>query len=86
MYGVKFRRQMPINRNIVDFWSPSIRLIIEVEGPTHDASQDADDIRQAYLESSGFEVVRFSNRDVLGNIEGVMETIYAAVDRKLNLE
>ena len=82
VYGVKFRRQMPVDRYIVDFCSPSIRLIIEVDGPTHDLTQEADDVRQAYLESVGFDVVRFSNRDVLGNIEGVMETVYAVVDKK----
>ena len=82
VYGAKFRRQMPVDRYIVDFCSPSIRLIIEVDGPTHDSTQEADAVRQAYLESVGFDVVRFSNRDVLGNIDGVMETGYAVVDKK----
>ena len=81
--GVKFRRQLAIDRFIVDFCTLSIRLIIEVDGPTHDNSQAFDAYRQARLESYGFEVVRFGNRDVLSNIEGVMETIYSVVDRKL---
>jgi very-short-patch-repair endonuclease len=81
--GVKFRRQLAIDRFIVDYCSPSIRLIIEVDGPTHDTAQEADAIRQTVLESYGFEVVRVDNRDVLGNIDGVMETIYDVVDRKM---
>jgi very-short-patch-repair endonuclease len=81
--GVKFRRQLAIDRFIVDFCSPSIRLIIEVDGPTHDSTQAADAYRQARLESYGFEVVRFTNRDVLSNIDGVMETIYDVVARKM---
>jgi very-short-patch-repair endonuclease len=80
--GVKFRRQLAIDRFIVDFCSPSIRLIIEVDGPTHNTTKEADAHRQARLESYGFEVVRFTNRDILSNIEGVMETIYGVVDRK----
>jgi very-short-patch-repair endonuclease len=80
--GVKFRRQQAIDRFIVDFCSLSTRLIIEVDGPTHDTSQEADTLRQALLEALGFELVRFTNRDVLGNIDGVMEVIYEVVERK----
>jgi very-short-patch-repair endonuclease len=49
--GVKFRRQLAIDRFIVDFCSPSIRLIIEVDGPTHDLTQEVDAYRQTRLES-----------------------------------
>jgi len=80
---VKFRRQMAIDCYIVDFCSPSIRLIIEVDGPTHDNNEEADAERQARLESHGFKVLRFTNQDVLRNIEGVLEIIYGIVDSTL---
>jgi very-short-patch-repair endonuclease len=81
--GVKFRRQMAIDHFIVDFCCPSIRLIIEIDGPTHDDTEEADALRQARLESLGFEVKRFTNRDVLSNIEGVLESVYDVVGRKI---
>jgi len=81
--GIKFRRQMAIDRFIVDFCSPSIRLIIEIDGPTHDDTEEADALRQARLESLGFEVIRFTNRDALSNIEGVLESVYDVVGRKI---
>ena len=83
--GVKFRRQMAIDRFIVDLCSPSIRLVIEIDGPTHDDTVEADAQRQARLEALGFEVIRFTNRDVLSNIEGVLEIIYDIVGKKNQL-
>jgi very-short-patch-repair endonuclease len=81
--GVKFRRQFAIDRFIVDFCSPAVRLIVEVDGPTHEYTQEADAIRQEFLESLGFEVLRFDNLDVLNNIEAVLDVIDSAVQRRL---
>jgi len=83
--GVKFRRQMAIDHFIVDFCCPSIGLIIEIDGPTHDDTEEVDALRQARLESLGFEVIRFTNRDVLSNIEGVLEIIYDILGKKNQL-
>ena len=82
MHGVKFRRQHVIDRYIVDFCSLSIRLIIEVDGPSHEDSQEADAHRQRVLESYGFEVVRSNNQDVLSNLEGVLDLLYNVVERR----
>jgi very-short-patch-repair endonuclease len=68
--GIKFRRQFAIERFITDFCAPSIRLIIEVDGPTHEYTQAEDAIRQVYLESAGFTVLRFTNLDVLNTLDG----------------
>lgn len=73
--GVKFRRQVAIERFIVDFCCFDMRLIIEVDGLIHQYSQDQDAIRQEYLESVGFCVVRFTNEEVFVNIERVIERI-----------
>jgi len=81
--GVKFRRQFAIDRFIVDFCSPAVRLIVEVDGPTHEYTQEADALRQEFLESLGFEVLRFDNLDVLNNIQAVVDVIDGAVQRRL---
>jgi very-short-patch-repair endonuclease len=73
----KFRRQHPIDRFIVDFVTIDGKLIIEVDGVTHDSTQalarDAE--RTRILESLGFHVVRVTNTDVYENLEGVLEMI-----------
>jgi len=80
--GIKFRRQYVIERFISDFCAPSIRLIIEVDGPTHEYTQEEDAIRQAYLESVGFTVLRFTNLDVLNTLDAVAGVIDGVVVEK----
>lgn len=81
--GVKFRRQFAIERFITDFCCPRLRLIIEVDGPTHEYTQEEDAVRQEFLESVGFEVLRFTNLDVLNDTAAVLDVIDTAVRRKL---
>ncbi len=73
--GYKFRRQHMIDRFIGDFFCPQARLIIEVDGAIHDYTVEEDAARQEFLESLGLRVLRFSNADVLQNIEGVLKVI-----------
>jgi len=72
--GAKFVRQHPIDRFIVDFCCRSARLVIEVDGGQH-ADNPADLDRTDAIASCGYIVLRFWNNDVLGNTEGVLETI-----------
>lgn len=74
--GRKWRRQEPIDRYIVDFLCPELRLIVEVDGDVHIFQEEEDHIRQTYLENQGFRVVRFSNEDILKNIESVLSKLY----------
>ena len=67
--GLKFRRQVPIDRFVVDFVCLDTKLIIEVDGAA------ADTMRTKVLESLGYLVQRFWNNDVLTNIDGVLELI-----------
>jgi very-short-patch-repair endonuclease len=73
--GFKFRRQVPLGEFIADFACMSERLIIEVDGGQHDADRKKDDARTAWLNARGYRVIRFWNNDVLGNLDGVVQTI-----------
>ena len=73
--GFKFRRQHPIGRLIVDFCCPAYGLVVEVDGSIHRAQREYDAARTEELEHRGYRVVRFSNRQVLQDIEGVVTAI-----------
>lgn len=78
--GVQFYRQKPLLEFIVDFYAPAAGLVIEVDGAHHLTQADiaADARRTLALESLGFRVLRFDNRQVLTQTRAVMEAIYAA--------
>src|SRR5262249_31369513 len=71
--GIGFRRQVPIRNYIVDFACFSAKLIIELDGESHDfeAQHKTDQHRDAFFASEGFRVVRFTNQQVMSNLEGV---------------
>jgi very-short-patch-repair endonuclease len=79
--GVGFRRQTPIGPYIVDFVSHSAKLIIELGGGQHfdDAHESRDARIDKFLRFKGFRALRFSNYDVMTNLEGVWTVIAAAV-------
>ncbi|WP_114950702.1 endonuclease domain-containing protein [Sphingosinicella terrae] len=77
--GAKFRRQQVIGRYIADFACRKPMLIIEVDGDTHACSEDYDARRTALLERRGYRVVRFTNGEVMGNLEGVLIAIGEAL-------
>ena len=77
--GHRFRRQVPIGRYIADFVCLVARLIIEVDGGQHGSDIERDARRTAWLESQHFRVLRFWNNDVLSNIDGVLQTVEAAL-------
>ncbi len=77
--GLKFRRQHSIERFIVDFYCAEAKLIIEVDGPVHDYSKEEDTIRQEFLESQGFRVMRFTNDQVFNSPDDVLKQISAHV-------
>ena len=74
--GIKFRRQVPVGPYIVDFLCVGAKLIVEADGSQH-AESPRDNVRDAYLESQSWKVLRFWNNEVLQNREGVLETILA---------
>jgi len=88
LHGSHFRRQVPIGPYVVDFACLAIRLIIELDGSQHgkDANRLRDQARTRWLEKEGYRVVRFWNNQIVGNIDGVMEIIYAELYGSLDPE
>jgi very-short-patch-repair endonuclease len=83
--GHKVKRQVPISPYIVDFLCIAAKVIVELDGPLHEApeQQAKDAARDALLRSQGFVVLRFSNDLVLGNCQLVLDTVLAAIDGRL---
>lgn len=91
--GFKFRRQFSIGNKIADFCSEEIKLIIELDGWTHDSekTQRKDKLKQELLERQGYKVIRFTNEQVYGDIEPIVKEItnvcrQRAEDIKQNLK
>lgn len=75
--GLKFRRQHGIGGFIVDFYCVQKKLIIEIDGDSHfqDGAQARDMERTNYLESLGYNVIRYTNLDVVNNLDGIMQDL-----------
>jgi very-short-patch-repair endonuclease len=75
--GVQFYRQKIIGDYIVDFYCPQARLVVEIDGSQHyqETEIEKDMLRDDYLRAQGLKVLRFSNREVLQNMAGVLETV-----------
>lgn len=76
--GVKFKRQRPVLHFIVDFLAQEIGLIIEIDGNSHSNKGDYDRMRQNKLEHLGYTMIRFSEGDVITQIQNV---IYCLKDK-----
>lgn len=77
--GLQVYRQRIIGNYIVDFYCPKASLVIEIDGGQHYTEEGLkkDKVRNTYIEGQGFKVLRFSDLEVLSNLEGVVEMIYA---------
>jgi very-short-patch-repair endonuclease len=73
--GIKFRRQIPINRFIVDFYCAAARLIIELDGDSHSDREAYDAQRTVALQQLGFTVIRFDNSDVFDHLDTLLNSI-----------
>lgn len=80
--GIKFRRQQPVGNYIVDFVTFDKHLIIEIDGGQHneDRIMEKDYQRTKWLESQGFQVIRFWNNEVVENLGGVIYQIQEVLD------
>ena len=71
--NVKFRRQKVIGDYITDFAANDPKLVIEIDGDSHPRREQYDAARTRFLEAKGYTVIRFTNHDVMTNLEGVLE-------------
>jgi very-short-patch-repair endonuclease len=83
---LRFRRQQPIGPYVADFFCSAAKLIIELDGSQHGAKESvsADEAHTAWLEESGYKVLRFPNDEVLKNRGAVLETIDRVIRERSN--
>ena len=86
--NVKFRRQEPFGKYVLDFYCPKAKLNIEIDGGQHytDEGQRQDADRDRYLQEKGIKVLRFSNTDVLQNEDGVIAVIIENIQAQTQTE
>ncbi|KWV96184.1 hypothetical protein ASS64_02950 [Erythrobacter sp. AP23] len=77
--GFKFRRQVVIGNRIVDFFCPAKGLVIEVDGDTHDPEEDTKR-DMAMFRDHAFTTLRFTNHQVIRNLDGVLEKLKSVLD------
>jgi very-short-patch-repair endonuclease len=84
LLGCKFRRQYGVGPFVIDFYSPEIKLGIELDGDSHfaEGKREYDRKRQAFIESFGIRIIRFLNVDIYDNLDGVLEAIAREVLEK----
>ncbi len=83
LFQVKFRRQHPEDIFIVDSYCHEIRLVIEIDGKIHESAEakEYDSSRQSCLESLGLTVIRFSNHEVIFEIDSVLSRIHHYISK-----
>jgi very-short-patch-repair endonuclease len=81
MRAIRFRRQQPIGPYIADFYCPSAKLVIELDGSQHGFAANTlrDEERTRFMVAQGLTVLRFGNRDVYENCEMVVDAIWRVV-------
>jgi len=80
--GVKFRRQFSVDQYVLDFYAPSVKLAIEIDGPTHlsEEAMEYDEARTKDIERFGIRILRVTNVDVYTNMEGVLLKIMNTIE------
>lgn len=73
--NLKFRRQQPIHPYFADFACMKAKLLVELDGPSHNDSQLKDEKRDDYLRQQGYTVLRINNDDVMNNSNAVIEVV-----------
>ena len=75
--GYRFLRQYSVDRYVLDFYCPKLRLAIEVDGESHfvEGAEEYDRERQQYIEALGIKFLRFLNTEIYHNLQGVLQAI-----------
>ena len=80
--GFKFSRQIPVGPYFCDFLCREAKLVIEVDGDSHDLTGRYDERRDAFLRREGYRVLRFLNEDIRDHLDGVLQEIDAALGER----
>jgi len=82
--GVHFRRQYSVDKYILDFYCPKLKLAIELDGAVHDSDEAKinDEERTLFLTGFGIEVLRFTNSEIFGNLDLVVKKVIAAIKER----
>jgi very-short-patch-repair endonuclease len=78
-HEAKFKRQVPFDRYVVDFYCHAAKLVVEIDGRQHEWVAGYDEGRTEVLERMGLRVIRFQNDEVCGDLELVLERILQAL-------
>lgn len=73
--GLRFRCQHPVERFILDFYCASCKLVVEIDGSSHDDQQEYDQSRTEKLNQYSYRVLRFSNEEVMNDLSRVLADI-----------
>lgn len=84
--GYKFRRQHGIGQYVVDFYCPELQLVIEIDGDSHAEKEhiEYDKAREYFFRKLNLRIIRYYNRDIVNNIEGVFEDLLARIEKLTN--
>ena len=80
--NLKFTRQKPLDEYIVDFYCAKLMLAIEIDGDTHAGQKQYDEDRTKNLNKFGVEVIRYTNAEVLNNLEGVYQDLHKRISAR----
>ena len=83
LLGYDFHRQKPIGEYVVDFYCPALKLVLEIDGDSHDGKEEADRLRQQKLESMGLTVLRFWDSDVKCNAKYIIEQLRGWIEQNV---
>jgi very-short-patch-repair endonuclease len=79
--GAKFRKQKVIKNFIVDFAANNPKLVVELDGDSHAGQEGYDARRTLVLEAEGYQVIRFTNADVMTNMDGVLSVLSDVIEQ-----
>jgi very-short-patch-repair endonuclease len=83
--GLKFRCQHPVGQFILDFYCPTCKLVVEVDGKIHEQQTEYDQARTHYLQAYGYRILRFSNQQVFSDLEAVLDEIKAVAEASVDV-
>ena len=81
--GFQFRRQHPVGGYVTDFYCAAAKLVVELDGDSHDGREEYDEQRTRILQHEGCLVIRFLNADVFDHLDAVLEAILGACEARV---